>query len=455
MKQQHLPQLLLLTMQHLPLQLQIQLLLLLLLLLLTGAAVVCRSSSPPPPSPPRKRTASPAPSPAPAATAEPTIPEGRSSHERAAKRHRPSSPAAAQAGQAPAGHLAAFASPPTTPVAHRQRASSPIVPGSQRWVSLGRPAGDLPSAIRPNEDIAEVWQVLNERERQYLVNPVYLERHPQITPRMRALVLDWLIEICEEFLMHRETYYMALSYFDRFLSTATNIPKTSVQLIGTTCIFIAAKLQEIYPPSIEQFADLSDGACSEADIVRMELTITQALDWKLTPVTPIAWLKFYLQAASRDAVSDEFLCVSGLDASMHDVFYRATQLLDLASLEYSSSRFSPSVLAAAVLVHMQEARFRDLQHITGFSLAELQPCYDWLEVFSQTLVGKFRRTEFDAASNISPRDAPFIQTHVTTFDVYKHACHALQEREHQQQLSIVGLTPPRSDVKLQPPASSA
>lgn len=63
-----------------------------------------------------------------------------------------------------------------------------------------------------------------------------------LQPRMRAILLDWLIEVCEVYKLHRETYYLAVDYLDRFLSSNVQISKTRLQLIGITCLFIAAKV---------------------------------------------------------------------------------------------------------------------------------------------------------------------------------------------------------------------
>jgi len=59
-----------------------------------------------------------------------------------------------------------------------------------------------------------------------------LARHPCIQPRMRAILLDWLIEVCEVYKLHRETFYLSVDFIDRYLGTTTNMPKTRVQLIG-------------------------------------------------------------------------------------------------------------------------------------------------------------------------------------------------------------------------------
>ena len=49
---------------------------------------------------------------------------------------------------------------------------------------------------------------------------------------MRTILLDWLIEVCEVYRLHRETFYLAADFFDRYMSKTDNVPKTKLQLIG-------------------------------------------------------------------------------------------------------------------------------------------------------------------------------------------------------------------------------
>ena len=37
-----------------------------------------------------------------------------------------------------------------------------------------------------------------------------------ITPHMRAILVDWLIEVAEEYKLSSETLYLAVSYIDRY-----------------------------------------------------------------------------------------------------------------------------------------------------------------------------------------------------------------------------------------------
>lgn len=50
-------------------------------------------------------------------------------------------------------------------------------------------------------------------------------------------------QVSEEYTLHRQTFYLAQDYFDRFMMTQSNIEKGMLQLIGITCLFIASKME--------------------------------------------------------------------------------------------------------------------------------------------------------------------------------------------------------------------
>lgn len=35
---------------------------------------------------------------------------------------------------------------------------------------------------------------------------------------MRAILMDWMIEVCSEYVMKRDSYYLAVAYVDCYLS---------------------------------------------------------------------------------------------------------------------------------------------------------------------------------------------------------------------------------------------
>lgn len=234
-------------------------------------------------------------------------------------------------------------------------------------------------------DAKDVWRHMCDKDKKTAIdrNPKMLNKHQGLQPRMRAILLDWLNEVCEVYKLHRETYYLALDYLDRYLSTNVSISKTFLQLIGITCLFIAAKVEEIYPPKLSEFAYVTDGACSEEDILKQELVILCALKWQTNPITIIGWLGIYMQlqvsnrqpktheetphkfvlteSTARQQTSQTDKTTSTATNEVDDGFVfpqfsgleyaHTAQLLDLCTLDVGIANFPYSVIAAAAISH--------------------------------------------------------------------------------------------------------
>ena len=56
-------------------------------------------------------------------------------------------------------------------------------------------------------------------------------------------IVPMLFQVCEVYRLHRETFYLAVDFIDRYLSVSRNIHKQQLQLIGITALFIAAKME--------------------------------------------------------------------------------------------------------------------------------------------------------------------------------------------------------------------
>lgn len=93
-------------------------------------------------------------------------------------------------------------------------------------------------------DSSDVWKnMCRKDERASLDRDASMfGNHSGLQPRMRAILLDWLIEVCEVYKLHRETYYLTVDYLDRYLTAKKNVSKSQLQLIGITCLFVAAKV---------------------------------------------------------------------------------------------------------------------------------------------------------------------------------------------------------------------
>jgi len=305
-------------------------------------------------------------------------------------------------------------------------------------------------------DRDQVWALMCRKDRLYPRNPHYLHQHKSLQPRMRAILLDWLTEVCEVYKLHRETYYLAVDYIDRYLSASQDVPKQQLQLIGITCLFIAAKIEEIYPPKQSEFAYVTDGACMESEILDKELVILKKLNWDLCPVTSNCWLNTYLQLALLRSEAEENPSEKPDDSKLVFpkysplTFVNAARLLDLCSLDMTSLGFTSSMVAAGVLYYICGDQVATA--VTGYTQAQLAPVCDWMLAFYYTIY-ELEAPQLKAFSQVSQDDIHNIQTHAVDLDTLEQAQIRLSEIQSsaRQSPDCTGstgmLTPPKTDEK--------
>ncbi|PRP87684.1 cyclin-A1-2 [Planoprotostelium fungivorum] len=184
--------------------------------------------------------------------------------------------------------------------------------------------------------------------------------HQELTPKMRSILIDWLVEVAIEFKLNSETLFLAVNYIDRFLSTQS-VPKSKLQLLGVTCMMIAAKFEEVWPPSVEDFIFISDNCYTKQEIFAMEVKILNELKFKLVTPTVKCFLKRYLTAAG--------FCDG--DQTVENFCH---YLSEMTLLDFEYLRYLPSMLAAAILCISMHTIARhawniSLQQYTGYSFA--------------------------------------------------------------------------------------
>ncbi|XP_013416426.1 G1/S-specific cyclin-E-like isoform X1 [Lingula anatina] len=315
-----------------------------------------------------------------------------------------------------------------------------------------------PMSLRPSPlpkinwaDHEDVWTIMLKKDLIYANSRKHdaLNRHPTLQSKMRAILLDWLIEVCEVYRLHRETFYLSLDFLDRYLTVQTNVQKHQLQLLGITCLFIAAKLEEIYPPKLSEFAYVTDGACTENQILCMELVVLKALNWDLAPMTVISWLNVYMQLIDITNSKKDFI----LPQYSAHYFVQIARLLDLCMLDTGCLQFSYSVIAASALYHMSSdaIAFR----VSSFKWLDIGACSQWMAAFART-VREEGLVEQKFFPNVLHEEAHNVQTHSVDLKMLERAQELQLEIElssraspdlHRQSHEITMLTPPSSSRK--------
>ena len=120
-----------------------------------------------------------------------------------------------------------------------------------------------------------------------------MHRQDDINEKMRAILVDWLVEVHMKFRLVPETLYLCVNIIDRYCSVA-DVPRTKLQLLGVTALFLACKHEEIYPPEVRDCVYITDRAYDRQEVLDMEQTILRVLKWKISLPTAFPFLDRFL-----------------------------------------------------------------------------------------------------------------------------------------------------------------
>ena len=89
---------------------------------------------------------------------------------------------------------------------------------------------------------------LIKKEGSYHINQNYISQNGlKVNGKMRAIILDWMMELSNFFRIKRETYYLTMNYLDRYLMTLNGSSQLNLQLAGLKCFHMASKMDEVFP----------------------------------------------------------------------------------------------------------------------------------------------------------------------------------------------------------------
>ncbi len=171
---------------------------------------------------------------------------------------------------------------------------------------------------------------------------------------MRAILLDWMVEVAMEFRLKRETFHLSAQYVDLYLSRTENYSKVRLQLLGGTALWVASKFEEIYPPKVALFVKATDNCYTAAQFTEMERDLFQVLDWNLSRPTLNAWANIFTM------LWDEFCETRALlinvkfkapDQGSYLRYREFMQVLDAALLDVAVLGYShPKIVLAGMVV---------------------------------------------------------------------------------------------------------
>ncbi|XP_078001126.1 uncharacterized protein LOC144453670 [Glandiceps talaboti] len=189
----------------------------------------------------------------------------------------------------------------------------------------------------------------------------------------RSVLLDWLISVQCHLRLNDETLHLTVCMFDSFMSVSP-ISLEKLQLLGITCLLIAAKIEERYAPEIDMLCFLTDYTYSKKEVIRMEILVLKALKFDLFYPTCVNFYDLYVEAATEfvQNYNDKILIENA-----------AKYIMDLSICSPYVLNFPPSLRAAAALSLARKIVMKDeksavwttsMVHATGYTDSELLVC---------------------------------------------------------------------------------
>ncbi|KAK6544385.1 G2/mitotic-specific cyclin [Orbilia ellipsospora] len=209
----------------------------------------------------------------------------------------------------------------------------------------------------------EIDSYLRDLEIKSMPNPEYMDHQDELQWKMRGILVDWLIEVHTRFRLLPETLYLTVNIIDRFLGLK-QVGLDKLQLVGVAAMWVAAKYEEVYSPSIKNFIYVSDGGYVEDELLRAERYILTTLDYDLSYPNPMNFLRRISKADDYDIRTRTFA-----------KYLMEVSLLDYRFLEYNGSLVAAAAMYMARKMYNRGSWNASLVHYSGYTEEEIIPVF--------------------------------------------------------------------------------
>lgn len=165
----------------------------------------------------------------------------------------------------------------------------------------------------------EIFGYMKTLEQRMSPNPRYMDQQQEIQWSMRAVLVDWVVQVHQRFSLLPETLFLTINYIDRFLSCKI-VSLAKLQLVGATALFVAAKYEEVNCPTIQEIIYMVDGGYSADELLKAERFMLSMLQFELGWPGPMSFLRRISKADDYDletrTLAKYFLEITIMDERM-------------------------------------------------------------------------------------------------------------------------------------------
>ena len=182
------------------------------------------------------------------------------------------------------------------------------------------------------EYLDEIYNNLlsDEKELKYCPKIGYMTLQGDINEQMRAILIDWLVEVHYRFRLKSETLFQTVWIIDTYLSMM-QITRAKLQLLGIASLLISCKSNEIYYPQLNEFTDITDGAYVKNELIEMEKKVLKILNFNIIAPTS----------------NDFYNIISKAFCFDEKQFYLGKYFLESTLIDYRMIKYNPSVIGVS------------------------------------------------------------------------------------------------------------
>nr|XP_046237546.1 G2/mitotic-specific cyclin-B3 isoform X2 [Scatophagus argus] len=206
----------------------------------------------------------------------------------------------------------------------------------------------------------DIFDYLKHREEKFVLSN-YMHMQPSLNPEMRAILIDWLVEVQENFELYHETLYLAVKMADHYLSK-TPVHREMLQLVGSTAMLIASKFEERSPPCVDDFLYICDDAYKREELISTEASILQALSFDINIPIAYRFLRRYAKCVS-----------AGMDTLTLARYYCELSLMEMELVTERGSLLASACLLMALVTKDLGGWSPILQFHSGYQTSHLAP----------------------------------------------------------------------------------
>ncbi len=216
----------------------------------------------------------------------------------------------------------------------------------------------------------------------------------EIKPWMRKMLSSWMLEVCKNQSREDDVFVLAMNILDRFLSVQP-IGKRHLQLLGTVCMFIAAKLRSAVQFNAETLVIYTANSITIEELLNWEQFVLQKLRWDICAVTPYDFLPYLLNKLNLIT-----------HKNIGNIRQYLSSFISACATEFKFSILPSSMIASGCLFatikslntltpFQCEQILEDIHSITGIDLECLRECIEQIEELIETNL----KIKFKSSSN--------------------------------------------------------